>query len=160
MAAGGPVNCRFAISTCRFRSTAETSFEPVAETKATELSGKITTCSGWEATVIVASEASVAASKISTVESSRLGTTICLPSGVTRASQGRLPVRARPTICPVLQSMATRVAEPEAATKARFPSFEKSSAKGDSPTGMRARIWPFDASMANANPPSVETPQT
>ena len=60
----------------------------------------IATCSGWEATAIMAREVSVAASKISTVESSRLGTTISLPSGVTRASQGRFPVRARPTIGP------------------------------------------------------------
>ena len=53
---------------------------------------------------------------VATVESSRLGTTTCFPSGVTRASHGCFPVRARPTICPVLQSIATSVPEPEAAT--------------------------------------------
>ena len=109
-------------------------------TKAFELSGRTAICSGWLATEIVPSEASELASRSETVESSRLETMRILPSGVTRAIHGRRPARPRATIAREAQSIATTVFAPDAATKARFPSGEKSSAYGSVPIGMCATI--------------------
>ena len=159
MRLGALPNCRFASRTRRRRSTAEIWFASVADTKATELSGKTTICSGCCATPTLPSEASVCASNNSSVESSRLATSTTCPSGVTRASHGRRPVRARATICFVVVSMATSMLAPDAATYARFPSGENSTAEGAAPTGMRFVIFPLVASSTQTYPPPLEAPQ-